>query len=77
MSILNFDTELASPTITLPPDMYAKVRGAKAKVIIVTEEKPTSKTSPENMTRTFGSLKGTFTMSEDFHAPLDDFQDYM
>lgn len=25
----------------------------------------------------FGSLKGTFKVSEDFDAPLDDFKDYM
>jgi prevent-host-death family protein len=26
---------------------------------------------------TFGSAKGMVTMSEDFDAPIDDFQDYM
>ena len=36
------------------------------------DESPARKRIPE-----FGSAKGTFKMSADFDAPLDDFKDYM
>lgn len=31
----------------------------------------------ENVVRKAGFLKGTFIMSDDFDAPLDDFKEYM
>lgn len=35
------------------------------------------KTSKAKKIPQYGSLKGTFKMSEDFDEPLDDFKDYM
>ena len=32
---------------------------------------------PSAAYRQFGSAKGLFTMSDDFDAPLEDFEDYM
>lgn len=32
---------------------------------------------PQKRFREFGTAKGMFTMSDDFNAPIDDFEDYM
>ena len=42
--------------------------GASFKLVPVSQPKPRP---------TFGSAKGEIWMSEDFDAPLDDFEDYM
>ena len=42
--------------------------GASFKLVPLTKSKPRP---------TFGSAKGEIWMSEDFDAPLDDFEDYM
>ncbi len=33
--------------------------------------------NPQKLKKTFGSLKGKVSLSEDFDAPLEDFKDYM
>jgi len=36
-----------------------------------------NKSATQSKKPIFGSLKGSFKMSEDFDAPLEDFKDYM
>ena len=38
---------------------------------------PPEKTSIMSREAVFGCMRGQFTMSEDFNAPLDDFKEYM
>jgi len=47
-------------------------RGDGASFKLVPLSKPKPKPHP-----TFGSAEGEIWMSEDFNAPLDDFEDYM
>ena len=38
---------------------------------------PSRKPTKAKQVPQYGSLKGTFTMRDDFDEPLDDFQDYV
>jgi len=46
-------------------------------VLIVGDDQKTVQLVPLKERRKAGSAKGTFTMSEDFDEPLEDFREYM
>jgi hypothetical protein len=55
----------------LSPEKQREVE-AFATFLLATEKNAVAKKQPK-----FGSMKGTFKMSDDFNAPLDDFREYM
>jgi len=59
-----------SPTLQTEILHYAEYLAAKH------TPTPSSETQP-HLYRQAGSMKGMFTMSDDFDAPLDDLKDYM
>lgn len=50
---------------------------AGAEVTLTRDGQPVARLVPPLADRVPGSAKGLLTMSDDFDAPLEDFQDYM
>ncbi len=71
------DQQILAKIMALPPEKKAEVIG----FIEFSDQKlkaSESQANPSGQSRNgFGSLKGTFVMSPDFDAPLEDFADYM
>ncbi|WP_193198023.1 type II toxin-antitoxin system Phd/YefM family antitoxin [Nostoc sp. MG11] len=69
---------LAEASQHLPDLIEAALNGEE--IIIIKDNQPLVKltpVSPVKRRRQPGSAKGLITISEDFDAPLEDFQDYM
>lgn len=71
------DQQILAKIMALPPEKKAEVVDF---IEFLSQKIKTaeSQTTPSGQSRNgFGSLKGTFVMSPDFDAPLEDFVDYM
>jgi Protein of unknown function (DUF2281) len=58
----------------LPPDLQAEILHYAE--YLATKYTQTPETSPKQY-RQAGTMKGMFTMSDDFDAPLEDLKDYV
>ncbi|MBC8042281.1 MAG: DUF2281 domain-containing protein [Rhizobacter sp.] len=59
----------------LSPSAQREVEDFAASLLSKQQEKQAA--TSVKIVPVFGSMKGTFQMSEDFDAPLDDFREYM
>ncbi|WP_341524545.1 DUF2281 domain-containing protein [Nostoc sp. UHCC 0302] len=69
---------LAEASLHLPDLIEAALKGEE--IIIIKDNQPVVKLTPVlpvKRRRQPGSAKGLITISDDFDAPLEDFQDYM
>ena len=69
---------LAEASLHLPDLIEAALNGEE--IIIIKDNQPVVKLTPVlpvKRRRQPGSAKGLITISDDFDAPLEDFQDYM
>ena len=57
----------------LPPALKEEAKDF-IEYLLAKTKKNSKESEPE---KTFGSLKGKISLSEDFDEPLDDFKDYM
>lgn len=63
---------------TLPSSLKEEAKNFIESLIDKTKKnKKDSDVHPKKNKREFGSLKGKITLSDDFDAPLDAFEDYM
>lgn len=60
---------------TLPPALKEEAKDFIEYLLEKTKKK--KKVAEPKSKKTFGSLKGKISLSEDFDEPLDDFKDYM
>jgi hypothetical protein len=60
----------------LPPDLQAEVLNYAEYLAIKSAQPQPSESSPKKY-RQAGTMKGMFTMADDFDAPLEDLKDYM
>ena len=60
----------------LPPNLQAEILHYAEYLATKYTQTPSDETSPQTY-RQAGTMKGMFTMSDDFDAPLDDLKDYM
>ncbi|PIW47810.1 hypothetical protein COW20_11595 [bacterium (Candidatus Blackallbacteria) CG13_big_fil_rev_8_21_14_2_50_49_14] len=67
------DKQLLDEFHALPPDKQAEV----IDFIGYLRSKTLRSTNQQASRGSYGSLKGTFQMAEDFNEPLEDFRDYM
>lgn len=63
---------------TLPPALKEEAKNFIEYLVAKTKKKEKeSKSNPKLTERSYGSLKGKIHLSEDFDAPLDEFDEYM
>ena len=62
---------------TLPPALKEEAKDFIEYLLEKTKKKKKETESKKKSEKTFGSLKGKISLSEDFDEPLDDFKDYM
>lgn len=62
---------------TLPPALKEEAKDFVEYLLEKTKKKKKESESNKKSEKTFGSLKGKISLSEDFDEPLDDFKDYM
>ena len=67
------DKQLLDEFHALPPDKQAEV----IDFLGYLRSKSLRSTHPKGPRGSYGSLKETFQMAEDFNEPLEDFRDYM
>jgi len=60
----------------LPPNLQLEILHYAEYLAAKYTESPSADTSPPKY-RQAGTMKGMFTMTEDFDAPLEDLKDYM
>jgi Protein of unknown function (DUF2281) len=60
----------------LPPDLQAEVLNYAEYLATKSAQPQSSDTAPKKY-RQAGTMKGMFTMADDFDAPLEDLKDYM
>lgn len=60
---------------TLPPALKEEAKDFVEYLLEKTKRKKSE--SNKKSEKSFGSLKGKISLSEDFDAPLEDFKDYM
>lgn len=60
----------------LPPDLQSEILNYAEYLAAKYPQPKTSDTQPKQY-RQAGIMKGMFTMSDDFDAPLEDLKDYM
>lgn len=62
---------------TLPPALKEEAKDFVEYLLEKTKKKKKESEPDKKSEKTFGSLKGKISLSEDFDEPLDDFKDYM
>lgn len=62
---------------TLPPALKEEANDFIEYLLEKTKKKKNESEFNKKSKKTFGSLKGKVSLSEDFDEPLDDFKDYM
>jgi len=60
----------------LPPDLQAEILNYAEYLATKHNQTQTSELQPKQY-RQSGTMKGMFTMTDDFDAPLEDLKDYM
>lgn len=62
---------------TLPPALKEEAKDFIEYLLEKTKKKNKNSENQNQSKKTFGSLKGKISLSEDFDEPLEDFKDYM
>jgi hypothetical protein len=61
----------------LPPNLQAEILHYAEYLAAQYTQTPNPEAPPPKIYRQAGTMKGMFTMAEDFDAPLEDLKDYM
>ena len=69
-------TQLLATLDKLPPDLQAEVLNYAEYLAIKSAQPQASDPAPKKY-RQAGTMKGMFTMADDFDTPLEDLKDYM